>query len=254
MATSNSITMASMLVDQPPEAPLGRLGVGARAPLGGKQPRVAQGHRRLVGERLQQPLRSASTPRPRPAATPSAPIGLAVDQQRGGHDRPESRIPSSRARSSRRIDDGRILEHVGRGQRPALQHGAAGQARRRGPARAARCARRGWPANASATSSPVSAVSSVDRGLTSAQQREHGVGDELGDHRGVERVGQRLGHRGQRLGLAPPPLTVSVESRALHGERDLGGQGAERVHRLRARARRRSARRPRARPPGRTAQ
>ena len=230
VATSNSITTASMLSTSPRKR-CSAASASARALRSAAKSRaLLRATAAWSANASSNRCASASNTAPGRAATPSAPIASPLTSNGAAMTVPRLEPLQPRPQLVR-IDERRIREHVGRRQRPALQHGAAGQSD--AAAEHERHVALGIVAGESQRDELAGiGGQSVDRGLTGAQQREHGVGDELGDHRGVERVSQRLGHRGQRLGLAPPSLTVGVQARALHGERDLGGQRAERVHRL----------------------
>ena len=68
-----------------------------------------------------------------------------------------------------------------------------------------------------------------ERDVARAEERQHAVGDEVRDLAGVERVGEGLADRGQRLRAASLALGVGEEPHALDGQRRLGGEDAEGV-------------------------
>ena len=213
------------------QAVLGGFGPGPGRALGGEEPGVVQRDRRLVGERLQQPPGVAVE-----HATPAGGDGeradrLAADQQRNRHDRPVAR-PGEAGAHGRRVAQARIVQHVGRDQRRALRHGKtrppdAGRHHHRvGESRGALAGERHRDEVAGGRLQPV------DDDVAGAEQADDVVGDEMRDLAGIERMGERLAHRGQRLGGAPAALAVGEQPRALHRQRGRRGQRAERLQRV----------------------
>ena len=224
---------------QAAEPPLGRLGVGAGAPLGGEEPGVVQGDRRLIGKRLQQPSRLVVEGGAAPGRHPQGADGLATHEEGGGHDGPEV-VPLKPLAQLRRKHDAGILERVPRRERAALVHGPTDQADTPGQDQRRRCVDV-HPGERDGNQVARGRLQPVHGTVAGAQQGDHAVGDELGDDVGIERVGQRLAHGRQRLGLAAAALPVGVEAHVLDGERGLDGQRAERVQGLRLGRRRGAA-------------
>ena len=210
---------------------LGGFGPGPRRALGGEEPCVVQRDGRLIGEGLQQPPRVAVEHATPARGDAEGADRLAADQQRNRHDRPVAR-PGETGAQGRRVAQARIVQHVGRDQRRALGHR---QTRRAGP---------GWHHHRVGESRGVLAgerhrdeiaggrLQPIDDDVAGAEQADHVVGDEMGDLAGIERVRERLAHRGQRLGGTAAALAVGEQPRALHRQRGRRGQRAERLQRV----------------------
>ena len=177
----------------------------APAPLGLRvEPRVVQGDRRVVGQRLGQPHLVRREDSPEPVAGREGADDPPLDPQRHRQHRPIRRLLDPLARARRRVDLG-IVQHVGAGDGPAALDRAAhdASAPRHDPARTK------WPhvaADRQAHEVARGGIDAIDGRGRGAQQATHQLGDALRDRIEIEPLGEKAAELGDGLRLAAAHL------------------------------------------------